>query len=156
MQNITNSDSKAFSNTTLVIGDWLGSPEYFNLLFLLMTVYGMYQGIEINHPLYAVLFADLIVATIFMVVNILGFPFIASWKYIVLSTTCNNMVLFFHCNCWCVTSIIRYIYIIHEDWMQKVLPNFKGQCGAALLLTLTMSSCCTVPMISYGIHLGEF
>ncbi len=31
-------------------------PEYVNLAFLTIGLYGMYQGIEIVHPLYAILY----------------------------------------------------------------------------------------------------
>jgi len=35
-------------------------PDHANLILLLFAVYGMYQGIEIRHPLYSVLFMNLI------------------------------------------------------------------------------------------------
>ena len=153
-QNITNNYTESFTNTTLIMNEWLVIPDFFNLVLLSMTVYGMYQGIEIQHPLYAVLFADVILPTICSVVTILSFAFISNLKFIVLSNGTTALCLFFHCNCWCVTSIIRYIYILHENWIQKVLPNFKLQCCAALLLPFVMTVCCQMPMVLYGMHLG--
>ena len=94
---------------------------------LFLVVYGMYQGIEILHPLHVVLFADIIFPIIFTVVSIIGF------------NLSNAFSLYFHCSCWRVTSVIRYIYNLHENWIHKVLPNSKFQCLAALLLTLAMT-----------------
>ena len=37
------------------------STEVLQLPFLLLAIYGMYNGIEISHPVYSVLFLDLIV-----------------------------------------------------------------------------------------------
>ena len=144
------------NNETLIFEDWLIGPECFDLFILIAAVYGMYQGIEILHPLYAVLFADLVIPIIFTVASITSFPFISSIKFLVLSNSCNTFCLYFHCTCWCVTSVIRYIYILHEHWLYKVLPNSTFQCFASLLLTLAMTLCCTMPMISYGVYLGEF
>jgi len=156
MQNITDSESRgSFNIETLIFEDWVIIPECLDLLILVLAVYGMYQGIEILHPLYAVLFADLILPIIFTIINITSFSFITPIRFLVLSNSGNTFCLYFHCCCWCVTSILRYIYILHEHWIHKVWPKSKFQCLVALLLTLAMTVCCMMPMFSYGIYLGE-
>jgi hypothetical protein len=44
-------------------------PDCANVTVLLIGLYGMYQGIEVQHPLYAVLFLNLAVSWISSLVN---------------------------------------------------------------------------------------
>jgi len=115
----------------------------------------MYQGIEIGHPLYAVLFANLILPMAFSLMNIIGFAFMPQISYYILANTSNAMSIFFHCTCWCTTSLIRYLYIIKPDWLHKKLPSIKVQCLTALVLTITFACFLTLPMIGYGLHIGN-
>ena len=39
--------------------------EFFEVPVLSLVIIGMYQGIEINHPIYALIFCDLVVCFIF-------------------------------------------------------------------------------------------
>ena len=111
-------------------------PEFTNLTFLIIGVYTMYQGIEIYHPLYAILFVNLLIALSVTVVNISAFPFIHIEKYVMLSNSTNGFFsLLFHCNCWCICSIIRFIYMVHESWIHSRLPNPKLQCAIAIVIT---------------------
>ena len=130
-------------------------PEFTNLIFLLLAVLGMYQGIEIGHPLYAVLFANLIVPMAFSVMNIIGFAFMPQISYVIFANTNNAMSIFFHCTCWCITSLIRYLYIIKPDWLHKKMPSIKVQCFSVLALTITFACFLTFPMIGYGLHIGN-
>ena len=58
------------------------SIDIVNLLFLILGIYGMYNGIEIGHPLYMVLFINLIQATISTTANLCCFPLIAFDQYV--------------------------------------------------------------------------
>ena len=58
------------------------SIDIVNLLLLILGIYGMYNGIEICHPLYMVLFINLVQATISTAANLFFFPFIAFDQYI--------------------------------------------------------------------------
>jgi hypothetical protein len=31
----------------------------------------------------------------------------------------------FHSTCWCVLSIMRYVYIVHKDWLEAKFPENK-------------------------------
>ena len=81
-------------HVTLVI------PELIYLFIFLLGIYGMYQGIEIQHPLYAVLFLNLLVPSTFTAVNIIAFPFISTEKYIKVSNLSSALCLYFHCTSW--------------------------------------------------------
>ena len=154
MQNISDIENEV-NVSTFYVEELLVVPECFNLLLLFLGVYGMYQGVEIQHPLYAILFADMIVPMISSLVNIVSFPFVPVLKYIVWSNLSTVICLFFHCTCWCVTSAIRYIYIVHENWLQRVVPNVNLQCWAAFISTIVLALCCTIPMFAYGSSVGK-
>jgi hypothetical protein len=130
-------------------------PEFVNILFLFAGAFGMYKGVEIQHPIYAVLFADMIVPIISSCINIISFPFTPVLMYVFSSNFSTVICLNFHCTCWCATSIIRYIYIVHENWLQRVLPNIRSQCCTAYITTVLSAVCCTIPMFAYGRSLGE-
>ena len=132
------------------------APEYFNFVILLFAVYGMYHGIEIQHPLYAILFLNLIVPLCFTVIDMIAFVFISSNSFMVLSKACSGCSIFFHCTAWCLSSIIRYIYIVSPDWIDNLLPNARSQCyltfGAAFIFFVSLSA----PVFSYAKYLGKF
>jgi hypothetical protein len=129
-------------------------PEYINLFFLSCSIYGMYQGIEIAHPLYAVLFLNLIVSLISSTVDIFVFCFISTTSYVLFSNIMNGLSLFFHCTSWCVTSILRFVYIIHGDWFNNWIPSQKFQCASALIMTCLLTVIQSLPtfavLMSYG------
>jgi hypothetical protein len=57
-------------------------PEYVNIILLSLAIYGMYQGIEIKHPLFTILFVTLIEAFLTSVTEILAYFFVPAGKYI--------------------------------------------------------------------------
>ena len=145
------------------IDDWplflqatLVAPEYINFIFLLLAAYGMYQGVEIQHPLYSVLFLNLIIPLCLTVTNIIGFVFIPCSKYITLSNSNSAFCMYFHCTCWCLSSIIRYIYIISPDWIHNLMPSVRYQCFVTHVIAVLMSFLVSSPMFSYAIYLGKF
>ncbi len=52
--NITNNTWQTYETAPVIL------PDFANLLFLLTGIHGMNQGIEIGHPVYAVLFTNLV------------------------------------------------------------------------------------------------
>ena len=153
MQNSTEQEA---SNSSFFVKELLVVPEFVNILFLLAGAVGMYKGVEIQHPIYAVLFADMVVPILSSCINIITFPFTPVLIYFSSSNFSTVICLNFHSTCWCATSIFRYIYIIHENWLQRVLPNIRSQCFAAYVITVVSALCCTLPMFVYGRSLGEF
>ncbi len=154
--NSTSSDSYSTDNPILVIQILCVSPEYINLFFLSCSIYGMYQGIEIVHPLYSVLFLNLIVSLLTTILDITEFFFISTAKYIVLSNLTNSLSLFFHCTSWSVTSILRFVFIVYGDWFNNLILSQKLQCASALLITCALSIILSIPTFSVAIFYGKY
>jgi uncharacterized membrane protein len=52
-------------NWIVIVQSAMIVPDFFNCVVLLLGIYGMYHGIEIQHPLYAIMFLNLIIALLF-------------------------------------------------------------------------------------------
>ena len=154
MFNNSTSEGFIFENPIFFLQICCVAPEYINLFFLSCGLYGMYQGIEITHPLYAVLFLNLTVALISSALDVIVFFFILTYKYVLFSNIMNALSIFFHCTSWCVTSVLRFIYIIYGDWFNNLIPNQRLQCASAIIMTCVLTAILTVPtfaiLISYG------
>jgi len=159
-------DNLTFYNVTTVLADinnsqsvthpWiLVAPEFVNLIFLIIGVYAMYNGIEICHPLYAVLFLNLVIALAATVINLFTFMVVHSEQYVRISNAMNGISIGFHCNCWCISSIIRYVYIIHDSWIETRTSNTKLECAAAIAITFVFSLTLLLPIFAYAFHLGK-
>jgi hypothetical protein len=152
--NSSSSDSSIIDNPIFIVQILCVLPEYINLFFLTCGLYGMYQGIEIGHPVYAVLFLNLIVSTMSTVLDIVVFFFMSTNKYVLFSNLVNALSVFFHCTSWCVTSVLRFVYIIGGDCFHNLIPNQKLQCASALMMTCLVAAFLTTPtfavVISYG------
>ena len=64
-------------------------PELINVTCFLLGIYGMYHGIEIQHPLYAILFFNLIVPLISSTVNLSVVGFSSFETYLKVSNLTN-------------------------------------------------------------------
>ena len=153
--NSTYSDSYSTDNPTYILQIFCVMPEYINLFFLTCGLYGMYQGIEIAHPLYAVLFLNLIVPLISSLLDIAIFFFISTYKYIMFSNLMNGFSVFFHCTSWCVTSVLRFVYIIYGDWFNNWIPSQKHQCISAIIMTCALTAFLSIPTFSLAISYGK-
>jgi len=127
-QEETMENSTSLNSSSLILQYSLIVPEYVNFPFLLVTIFGMYQGIEIRHPLYAVLFLNLIVAFATTVTHIVSFTVLHIDKFVIVSNLLNSQSLYFYCTSWCVTSVIRYVYIFHEEWIHNLIPSSNVKC----------------------------
>ncbi len=129
-------------------------PEYFNLVFLFCCLFGMYQGIEIAHPLYTVLFLNMVIPLISSILDIAVFFFISTFNYVLFSNIMIVITLVFHCSSWCVTSALRFVYIIYGNWLNNFIPSQKLQCALAVVMTSVLTSILFLPplalIISYG------
>ena len=97
--------------------------ELFNIMVLTTGACLMYLGIEISHPIYGLLFSNLIVTIASSLINVLVFPFVKTINYNSLVNGNSSCCLIFHCSCWCVLSALRYLYIIHKPWIDKTFPK---------------------------------
>jgi hypothetical protein len=153
--NSTSLDSCNYDNLTSVLQIFCVVPEYINLFFLSCGIYGMYRGIEIAHPLYAVLFLNLIVPLVSTTLNIAAFFFISTVRYIVFSNIINALSLFFHCTSWLVTSGLRFVYIIYGDWFNNWIPSQKLQSISAVIVTCVLTVILSLPTFSILIFYGK-
>ena len=138
----------------LAISLFVITPEVASLGLLTLGLYGMYRGIEIQHPLYAVLFFNLVVAAASSLVNISAFLFISMDKYIRLSNLTNAVAVYFHGTCWFTTSVIRYLYIMHNDWLFAKVPKVKHQRTLALTFEILFTIILMMPILIVGVLMG--
>jgi hypothetical protein len=108
------------------------SPGCINTILLSAGLYQMYSGIEIAHPVYAVLFCNLLVTLISSMIDVFIFPFITILKYTILVNANTTMCFLFHCCSWCVLSLLRCLYIINPKWLHEKFPNPKTLCALAI------------------------
>ena len=101
IEDIMTTESVEVLNVALII------PESVNLSLLILGIYGMYQGIQIIHPLYAILFLNLIIQALSSLLSCISFPFLATEKFVRLSNGNNSLALLLHCTAWCLTSMLR-------------------------------------------------
>ena len=125
-------------------------PSVINIAFLLIGTCQMYLGIEINHPIYCTLFLNLIVTLFSSIIDILIFPFVsvAEVKYSAMVNGNGVVCLLFHCCSWSISSVLRYIYIIHPNWLHKKFQEARTLCLLATLSILAIFS------LSFGTILG--
>ena len=156
MDNTTQENLKEMGNDSLFLQYLLIFPEYVNCVFLFLAIYGMYHGIEIQHPLYAVLFVNLNVACFSSAVNIIGFGLVPVHKYVLLANLTNSQSLYFHCTSWCITSILRYIYIFHEDWVHSTIKSARLKCFLAIVASIVFSCIQSSPVFAVIISFGNY
>ena len=144
-----------FGNLTHVIHISLFVLELFNLVILIFAIYGMHQGIETQHPLYAVLFLNLLVPSAFTVVDVIGLPFFPLENYLRLINANSALSLYFHVTSWCVTSVIRFVYIEYEDTIHKFIPSLKRQCVLAVVFAIVAFPFFAFPTFGYAFYLGK-
>ena len=79
---------------------FLISMEIIEWPILLISMIGMYYGIEIGHPVYSILFANLFVSFSSSTISILLFTFASLKRFFRLSFVGNVLCNIFHCSCW--------------------------------------------------------
>jgi hypothetical protein len=120
------------------------SVEVINVTVLLIGVYQMYFGIEIGHPIYGLLFLNLVLALVSSLINIFIFPFLTDFKYSTIVSGNNITYLVFYLSCWCVLSVLRYGYIIHNHWIHEKFQESRT------LLKCACISVCIIFVLSYS------
>jgi hypothetical protein len=100
-------------------------PECFNIIVLTSVLVPMYNGIEIEHPIYKVLFSNLCVSLLSSITSFACFFFnpITVLKFSKIMSVNNWVCVMYHYTSWCILSILRYIYIKHRNWLYKKFPN---------------------------------
>ncbi len=123
-------------------------------ILLMIGIRQMYHGIEIKHPVYGILFGNLIAALGSSLINIFVFPFVTFLKYSNLANTNNTIFLEFYYSSWCVLSILRYFYIIHTKWLHEKFPDAKRLLMLSYLGIFFIFQLCfisiTGPLMAFG------
>ena len=143
------------SNWNVLVPYIFTATDYVILVFILSALFGMYNGIEISHPIYALLFANLCAAAASTLFNIVSFVFVEIELYVRISNASNGWYLVFHCFAWCGTSILRYIYILHSEWIDLKFPEQRKLSFIAILGVILSYLVCFAPVIAILINLGE-
>ena len=121
--------------------------------FILFTLsHLIYKGIEIGHPVYAVIFCDIIVTLISSLINAIILPFVDNYRYTDQANLNSFFCLVFHCCCWCILSILRYLYLVKQSWLDKTFPQLANLrivslLSLALLFILNISM--GIPSLMY-------
>ena len=130
-------------------------PEYANLLLFIVGIFGMFNGVEISHPIFSVLFTNVVIGLISTFSNIFGFIFLKFDHYIGYSNGCNGIFLSFHCSVWCVTSILRFIYVLHIGWIDKRFPNQNKLTAISVASVYLLFAILVLPVAGTAISLGK-
>jgi hypothetical protein len=97
--------------------------DVINTILLLVGILQMYNGIEIEHPVFRVLFWNLIVAFFLSAVSVIIYFFEKIIKYSTFVYSCNTFYIMFHCCCWLIVSLLWFVYIFHKDWLFEQFPD---------------------------------
>ena len=85
----------------------------------------MFQGVEINHPVYSVLFNNLLFPFFITIITIIS-SFASNIKIFLNVSAFGNMIsLLHHHSSWMVLSGLRYAYIVKPDWLHSTWPDVK-------------------------------
>ncbi len=87
------------------------------------VLYNIYKGIEISHPVYAVVFCDHFINLVSSLINVAILPFVINYKYTVLVNGNNGLCLVFNSCCWCILSLLRYLYVTKKTWLENKFPE---------------------------------
>jgi hypothetical protein len=124
--NIFNNTTFQIVNETVVNSEPMYVPiclELLNIILLTTFICVIYFGIEISHPVYAVLFCNLVIALASSLTNVLIFPVLKNINYTNLLNGNSVVCLLFHICSWCILSVLRYLYIIHKSWIEEKFPK---------------------------------
>jgi len=137
-------DQKKIINVQVIL-------ELFSSVTIIYVVYKMYKGIEISNPLYAIVFCNLITSLLSSLLNSIVFPFISSVCYTSLVNGNNIACLCFHFCCWCILSILRYLYILKKDYLDEKFSEPAKLLHVSifalfLLFAINVSSCLSTAM----------
>ena len=156
MNNIIISMSQFINKSELFWNTLILFPDCTSLVCLLAGICGMFQGIEVCHPIYAVLFTNLVSALLSTILNLVLFTNLEIETYVRFANASNGWYLVFHCNAWCITSILRYLYILHSDWVDQNFPSQKKLAKLTVVITFLSYVVLISPMIAISINLGKF
>ena len=101
------------------------SIEIIEWPIILFGVLGMFFSLEISHPVFSVLFCNLSASFICSSLNIITL-LATSFRFYTKTAIMFNFVCYvFHCCCWCVISILRFMLLVKKDWTNRRFPDLR-------------------------------
>ena len=85
----------------------------------------MHKGVEINHPVFSLLFSNLLFPLVATLINLAALPLVPFQSWIRLSLFTNYLSMLFHTTSWGVISALRYAFIEHNSWMNSKWPDIQ-------------------------------
>ena len=79
----------------------------------------MYIGIEISHPVYAMLTVNLILPAALTIVDFLLLVAVPFDLWYHQNLFLNSLCSLFHTTSWTIISVLRYVLIEHREWLDK-------------------------------------
>ena len=144
------------NSSNFLIGVPLIIPECINFCLLLISIVVVYRGIEISHPIYAVMFCNLVVAFFSTILNLIAYVSFKVELFVRLNNANNALCLLFHCNAWVVKSLLRYIYVVHGSWIDDNFSNQTKLTRVAVPLTFLFFAIMTLPWLTSIYILGKY
>ena len=132
-----------FPNQTVDIGVIL--PEVLAIPILTISVSVMYHGVEIAHPVFRLLFNNLIFAFVSSAIILSAAPIVDGRNLLLISEFGNLISLLFHHSTWMVLSCLRFAYIVKSDWLHSKCPDVNrlrniSQIAVALSFSFILSA----------------
>lgn len=94
-----------------------------NIVLVLVSIHQMYHGIEISHPIYCILFSNLVSALFASLSDIIILTLESGLTTpIIVKASAVFMILFHHWS-WCIISFLRYLYIVQRNWLHEKFPE---------------------------------
>ena len=122
--------------------------DCFNIGLLLYGMRQMYFGIEISHPVYATLFCNLASVLTASAVEIVALPFLKDIRAETFVKSCASFYAIFHGTTWLVMSVLRYLYIVHSNWVHAKFPNSRSLTVISIGFIYLIYSICLATTLS--------
>ena len=71
-------------------------------------------------------------------------------KYSTIANTISGIYFMFYFCCWCVLSLLRYIYIVKKSWIEVKIPEIK------VIRTLSLSAAFVLSLFFIGSNMSVF
>ncbi len=124
------------------------------MILLLIGSVQMYNGIEISHPIYSTLFCNMVITLLSSMIDVFVFPLVKNLKYSTLVNGNSVICLLFHFCSWLVLSVLRYLYIIHPDWLHTKFTDARVVSGLATLGVIFIFTCSCSTMLGTLMYFG--
>ena len=99
--------------------------ELVSLPILGVALNVVYAGVEIDHPVFRLIFNNLIVAFVDTVVIVVAAIFVVDKNIFHVLAFGNLITLLHHHSTWMILSGLRYAYIVEPDWLHAKFPDVK-------------------------------